>query len=210
VRNLTSQEAIGVEADKGKRGKKVKDMKGRGFGSWLVTDSHRIFLVHGKRRTYWPCRCVCGDEKLILSQSLTSGVSTSCGCQRPLLVKISNIERFGNTNRVSKHIRYQYFDRLKNRTQKMSPHLWSEALTEEYLDELFLKQNFKCALSGIDIGFEKNHYAGMSASLDRIDSSKGYAVGNVQWTHKFVNRMKNNYDQAYFIRLCKAVAAHNT
>lgn len=44
-------------------------------------------------------------------------------------------------------------------------------------------------------------------SLDRIDSKKGYVVGNVQWVHKDINRMKNTFPQDYFIQVCKQIAA---
>jgi hypothetical protein len=78
-------------------------------------------------------------------------------------------------------------------------------ITIEYVWELFLLQERKCALSGLDIWFKHTTTQGTSntASLDRIDSSKGYITGNVQWVHKDVNKMKNSFDQDYFIRLCK-------
>lgn len=43
-------------------------------------------------------------------------------------------------------------------------------------------------------------------SLDRIDSSRGYEVGNVQWVTKYVNWAKNDLSQEDFINLCIAVA----
>ena len=45
-----------------------------------------------------------------------------------------------------------------------------------------------------------------TASLDRIDSSKGYVKGNVQWVHKDINKMKTDFEQSIFIKLCKSVA----
>lgn len=45
--------------------------------------------------------------------------------------------------------------------------------------------------------------------LDRIDSSKGYIEGNVQWVHKDVNMMKQNYSQKYFIEMCKKIYETN-
>jgi hypothetical protein len=48
-----------------------------------------------------------------------------------------------------------------------------------------------------------------TASLDRIDSSKGYCEDNVQWVHKDINRMKNTFDQDYFISLCKLIAENS-
>lgn len=44
-----------------------------------------------------------------------------------------------------------------------------------------------------------------SASLDRIDSSKGYEQGNVQWVHKDINNMKQSFSQDKFIDWCKKV-----
>lgn len=74
--------------------------------------------------------------------------------------------------------------------------------------ELYIKQNRKCALSGVDIFFFKG-YANRSkitASLDRIDSSKGYTKDNVQWVHKTVNNIKMNLDETVFIDWCKKIA----
>lgn len=76
---------------------------------------------------------------------------------------------------------------------------------------LYLNQNRKCALTGMNIGFRtlKDPRSYNTASLDRIDSSKGYVIGNIQWIHKDINRLKNNYQQLQFIELCKKVAKHN-
>ena len=45
----------------------------------------------------------------------------------------------------------------------------------------------------------------MNKSLDRVDSSKGYIEGNVQWVHKMVNMSKQQYTQEEFIEMCTAV-----
>jgi hypothetical protein len=81
-------------------------------------------------------------------------------------------------------------------------------ITIEYVYELLLKQNRKCALSGIDLYFETigtKHIV----SIDRIDSSKGYIVDNVQLIHKDLNFMKQSFSQEYFIEMCKFVAENN-
>jgi len=66
------------------------------------------------------------------------------------------------------------------------------------LDE---KQEGKCALTGLPISIKDR-----TASLDRVDSSKGYIEGNVQWLHKDVNMMKRHYSTTYFKHLCSLVA----
>jgi hypothetical protein len=48
-----------------------------------------------------------------------------------------------------------------------------------------------------------------TASLDRIDSSKGYIEGNLQWVHKDVNIMKMDLSQVEFIDYCVKVALYS-
>lgn len=76
----------------------------------------------------------------------------------------------------------------------------------KYAWELYEKQNRKCALSGIDIKFGKtNRSKDRTASLDRIDSSKGYVEGNIQWLHIDVNFLKHKHDTQYVIELCQKI-----
>lgn len=74
--------------------------------------------------------------------------------------------------------------------------------------DLYLKQNKKCAISGIDINFVENYsknYKLQTASLDRIDSGKEHTIDNVQWVHKRINWMKNNMSMEEFISWCELV-----
>ena len=81
---------------------------------------------------------------------------------------------------------------------------WSVSF--DYLAELLIEQDFKCALTGWDIhAMEINS----PASLDRIDSCIGYVEGNLQWVDSKVNMMKQQYSQEDFIKVCIAVANNN-
>ena len=74
---------------------------------------------------------------------------------------------------------------------------------------MFLKQNKKCALSGVLLSFNtiaKNQTSKKTASLDRIDSSKGYIEGNVQWVHKKINDLKSNFDEDTLIKMCNLIS----
>lgn len=73
-------------------------------------------------------------------------------------------------------------------------------LTERFVFSLFSKQNGICVISNLPI------VLGCSASLDRIDSSKGYVKGNVQWVDKYVNLCKGHLSEDFFIQLCKRIA----
>jgi hypothetical protein len=85
-------------------------------------------------------------------------------------------------------------------------------LTIEYLWDLFLKQNRKCIYTGLELGFSKKRslIGSCTASLDRVDSFKGYVEGNVQWVHKDINWMKQDFDNDYFIKMCKLVSENTT
>lgn len=74
-------------------------------------------------------------------------------------------------------------------------------LTEEYLYELFKNQQGKCALLGYNMKIERKHP--LSLSLDQIEPSKGYVIGNVQWVCWISNRAKGDMTQDDFYRMCE-------
>lgn len=85
-------------------------------------------------------------------------------------------------------------------------------IENEYLWELFLAQNKKCVLSGEDLTFTKKYQHGRNettASLDRIDSNKGYIKGNIQWVHKHINKMKSNKSDDEFLNWCRKCYLHS-
>jgi len=80
------------------------------------------------------------------------------------------------------------------------------SITIEDAWDLFLKQDKKCALTGLLLKIDIKSNG--TALLDRIDSSKGYTIDNIQWVHKDINFMKKNYSQDYFIEMCKKVVEY--
>jgi hypothetical protein len=82
----------------------------------------------------------------------------------------------------------------------------------EYAWNVFERQNGKSAISGLPISFkyEGNRKLKRTASIDRIDSTKGYVTGNIQWLYQDINYMKRKLADSDFIELCKAVANHNS
>lgn len=71
--------------------------------------------------------------------------------------------------------------------------------------DLFLAQDRRCALSGVELAFGVGQ---QTASLDRIDPSRGYVLGNLQWVHKTINFMKRDLTQDQFVQWCERVMAH--
>lgn len=82
-------------------------------------------------------------------------------------------------------------------------------LTIQDMANQFDRQKGKCSLTGLALRFQtccgKKRQAG-TASLDRINSERGYIRGNIQWVHKDINKMKERLPQSRFVELCKLVA----
>lgn len=77
--------------------------------------------------------------------------------------------------------------------------------TLEDIYNIWIKQDKKCALTKIIIGWGDENNNKNSASIDRINSNLGYTLDNIQLVHKDVNLMKNKFDQDYFINICKLI-----
>jgi len=84
-------------------------------------------------------------------------------------------------------------------SRKKQGHKW--AVTKKEIYELFLKQEGKCALSGVKMTHVRTHdvKGDTNISIDRIDPEGLYVLANIQLVCKRVNYMKHNKDQKTFL-----------
>lgn len=166
-------------------------------GEWTIISDNIV-------NSYVKCRCSCGSEVMLRVPDFLSNDSHN-RCKKCCIGEnATNWDGFGN---LPKSVVTKIKLRAKLRGKKFN-------LSGEYLWELYQNQNGKCALSGIDIGFTAlSEYnlsnPHISASLDRIDSSKGYIQGNVQWVHSMVNIMKNEFSEKEFLEMCKHITNYD-
>jgi len=77
---------------------------------------------------------------------------------------------------------------------------------EIYLNKIFDNQEGICALTGLNMLLDEHQgEAELHFSLDRIDSSKHYEPGNLQFVCKFANRWKSASNNDDFIQLIQLV-----
>lgn len=174
---------------------------GQLINKWAVIEN-KPFRLHG--RYYITVKCICGSdiEERMLVKTAINKKSIGCrDCSR------------GQGYKGYEGISGEYWSLLKHGAQKRNIEF---KITKEEAWELFLKQNKKCKLSNIQIHFQKDSSRtnrkrnfSRTASLDRIDSTKGYVIDNIQWLHKDVNMMKNKFSQEYFIDTCKKICKTN-
>lgn len=76
-------------------------------------------------------------------------------------------------------------------------------LNREYLNELWEKQEGKCAITKISMVHKFGFLE--SASIDRIDSSKGHVKGNIQIVCLGINRLKNSHSNEEVSQFLKRI-----
>lgn len=100
-------------------------------------------------------------------------------------------------------IRISFFNKY-NLNAKARSINWN--ITIDDAADLVEFQSYECALSGIPLIFNGD-FNQITASLDRIDNSKGYEVGNIQWVHKEINMMRGSLSIDRFTELCEFVSS---
>lgn len=178
-----------------------EDISGSKYGlltaiKWIKNEKH--FTKTGKivYHNYWEFKCDCGSIKVLRKGRVKPYGRTSiksCGCLRNL-----------NKRKGYKDLSGSQWSTIKKNAEKRNLKF---EITEIYIWEIFEKQNRKCALSGKPIRLDAKNpwYRKTTASLDRIDSSKGYIKGNVHWVHKDVNCMKWGLEMKRFLQLVEQI-----
>lgn len=180
---------------------RTPDLINKRFGSLVVKT-----LTQERRdgSVIWLCQCDCGNTCTVNTRHLNRKDHNvrSCGCQ--MHKKGSKHAQWTGVGEISGAWFCAHITRENSQTARTRV---SVTVTKEQLWDLFLKQNRKCALSGLDLTIGSHRIN--NASVDRIDSTKGYDIDNIQFVHKDINMMKRWYNQDYFINICKLIAENN-
>lgn len=183
------------------RFKKAPNIDGQKFHKLLVLYTEFKRSSQGQK-TLCRCRCDCGKEVYITRNNIVTGSTKSCGCTNDNEGKHHHLWKGG------KYVSSAQWGNIRSNSCRKNKIL-DFNISLDYIDDLLEKQEFKCALSGtvIQCG-DRNGRIETTASLDRIDSTKGYIVGNVQWIHKDINKMKMNFPEDRFTEWCHKISQY--
>jgi hypothetical protein len=174
------------------RRRTVKFNIGDKFKHWTVLEGP----IYKNSTAYYKVRCDCGTEAYKLPIELMYK-DRDFQCE-----KCCQKERAFNTTlkngRVGDLTLTEY-TRLRRSAEKRG---YVFEVTIEYLWNLFQEQKQICAITGDYIPTIKE------ASLDRIDNSKGYIEGNVQWVTHQANVSKHIMSMDELYEFCKKVLNH--
>lgn len=165
---------------------------GTKFNSWTVLENIYNTGKYGMVKV----QCDCGEIKIHNKHAIKNGIIKKCKtCSLPE----EGLSRRKGIGEMSGY----YWTCVNNNAQARN---LSFNITKEYAYSLFTG---KCALSGLDISLDNYTKNSGTASLDRIDNTIGYEVGNIQWVHKDVNNMKMGLPEDRLIFLCKEISKNN-
>ncbi len=176
--------------------KRQFDITGKKFGELYVVKRDHL----SNKGWYWFCNCSCNKTTIVRIDHLTGGRIKSCGCKLK-----------GKTS-----VHWKGYEKISGaewgsiKEGAIDRHLLLEISIKDIWNQ-FEKQNGKCALTNLDIDFNrgkhsKNVYLG-SASLDRINNNKGYTIDNIWWVHKDINYMKSTFKLQDFLKYIYKIAS---
>lgn len=190
-----------ITCDSVNRLKKCKKCTGNSKRKYKIGQVINCFTILGykydKIEDYscYIAQCKCGSDAYEISSYELNKTKNCRSCFSPIGNKHPS---YKGTENVSKTYYSQVLLGAKSRKLIFE-------ITIEDMDNQFKNQNGLCKLSKLPIIVGNEKIEG-TASLDRIDSDKGYTKDNIQWVHKDINRMKTDLNQDYFIKMCNLVS----
>lgn len=145
------------------------------FGRLIVTGKAKNIGIH----TAWTCRCDCGNECIVTTNSLRSGNTKSCGCYHKDKAREQST-RHGETKTRLWYIWYGMRARCKYPSHNRYKYYGGKGINvcedwEEY-------ENFK------NWAVKNGYKDGLT--IDRIDSGKDYCPENCRWVTKEENNRR--------------------
>ena len=136
----------------------------------------------------WLCKCGCGTETIVTTNHLRNKHTKSCGCLR----------QFSKGKAAFNIVYRNYKQKAKARNLRFN-------LTEKEFRKLTKGFCYYCGMPPIQGGTTLCNGKYLYNGIDRIDSTKGYAVDNCVTCCGTCNQMKSNLSFDEFLQHIKKI-----
>lgn len=163
---------------------RINDLTGKKFGkltvlSYAFSDKHRV--------SHYLCECECGNKKIISGQSLSKGLTKSCGCIKKSKKSDNKLKKRDRSKWASYDRIYRIWYAIKYRCYYQNSTIYKKygakgiTMCEEW------KNDFQCFKQwALENGYKEN------LTIDRIDNSKGYSPDNCRFVDYYVQNNNRN------------------
>jgi hypothetical protein len=177
--------------------KNCKDLTGLRFGRLVVL--HDSGKRTKAREIIWSCKCDCGNHIDVRGANLKDKMTQSCGC----LSKEKSSECILDDETASINRVIQNYKRGASKRGLV----WE--LSYDEVKKLILSSCHYCGQTETNFTKVRAHQKGIKhIGIDRVDSSKGYTVGNVVPCCKLCNQAKNDLSEEEFYEWIYRVSSH--
>ena len=166
---------------------KVKDLTGMKFGRLTVIKRHGYMY---KNKIAWLCKCDCGNEKVVIGDSLKRGLVRSCGC-----LHSEKWNKIITTHGLSEHPLYNIWCAMKRRCNNPKteryPHYGGRGIKVCAEWENDFKAFYDWSVSH---GYKKE------LSIDRIDANGNYCPENCRWADNYTQSINRTDNRRFLYR----------
>lgn len=181
-----------------------KKRSGKQHGVFCSKNCYYLYITGKDFSSYVDLTCsVCGKQfkrKASIERVTRKKFAKIC-CSR----RCASLVEHSTDNDLKTRLFYQLSSVLRHSTIEVG-----EDVTGDYLLELWETQKHRCPYTGDELILKHHRGRGEKlvnqASIDRIDSSKGYIRGNIEFVSLMANYAKNSWTKQALIDFCKGVA----